>query len=197
MRALFAGVCSALLTVLSNAAAAAEATEKPPSLFAGNVGNAIWTLVIFSVLLVVLGKFAWGPILRSLQKREQFIRDSLEQARKEREDAAELLKQYQEQLRQAEQKAQAVIQQGHRDAQAVSRQIVAEARTEASRTIEQARREIGLARDQAIKELYAEAASLATAVAERIVKRELRSEEHWALIRQSLEQLEAAAQPQR
>jgi F-type H+-transporting ATPase subunit b len=197
MRPLVAGVSSALLMVLSNVAAASEAAEKPPSLFSGNVGNAIWTLVIFTVLLVVLGKFAWGPILRSLQKREQFIRDSLDQARKERDDAAQLLKQYQEQLRQAEHEAQAVIQQGHRDAQAVSRQIVADARTEANRTIEQARREIGLARDQAIKDLYAQAASLATAVAEQIVKRELRSEEHWALIQESLAQLEAAAQPER
>ena len=52
--------------------------------FEGNVGNAVWTLVVFALVVFVLGKFAWGPILAGLTEREKFIRQSLEEARNDR-----------------------------------------------------------------------------------------------------------------
>jgi hypothetical protein len=55
--------------------------------FAGDVGNALWTLVIFGSVVFVLGKFAWKPILNGLQAREAFIRESLEEARRDRAEA--------------------------------------------------------------------------------------------------------------
>ena len=55
--------------------AAGEAADKP-TLFTGDLGNIIWSLVTFVAVLIVLGKFAWKPILGALQQREDFIRDS-------------------------------------------------------------------------------------------------------------------------
>src|SRR4051794_29717245 len=62
--------------------------------FAGDFGNALWTVVVFVVVLIVLGKFAWGPILKGLQARESYILESLEKAKTERETAEARLKEY-------------------------------------------------------------------------------------------------------
>jgi len=71
-----------LLLARTGEAIAAEGGESP-GIFAGDIGNIIWTLATFLVVVAVLGRFAWGPILSALQKREEFIRQSLEQAIRE------------------------------------------------------------------------------------------------------------------
>jgi len=195
MRPWFAAVvCIVVMLVPAVACVGGEAGEHPPNLFAGDLGNAIWTLVIFLVLVLVLGKFAWGPILRTLQKREQFIRDSLEQARRDREEAAASLEEYTEKLQRCGDEAKALLSQGRREAEAARKQMLIEARQEANSVIDRARGEINLARDQAVKDLYDQAASLVTKAAAMIVKRELRPEDHWELIQESLGQLEEDSQ---
>ena len=74
--------------------AAAHGEGGAISPFAGDFGNALWTLVVFAVLLWVLGRYAWGPVLRGLQGREQFIRAALEEAKRDRDQAEERLKEY-------------------------------------------------------------------------------------------------------
>ncbi len=178
-------------------AATADGAESSPNLFAGNIGNAIWTLVIFVLVIVVLRKYAWGPILANLQKREEFIRDSLHQAEKDRSEAEQRLTEYTRKLDNARQEVEALLQQARRDAETARKQTVAEARQEANRMIHQARQEIELARDQAVQDLYAEAGALATGVAGRIIQRELKPEDHWDLIQQSLDQFKTGSQAER
>src|SRR5579859_7815527 len=81
-RALWVALVSAV--VCSLPALAAEEKGDSGNVFAGDIGNSLWTIVIFVLLLVVLGKFAWGPILQGLQGREQFIREALEKAKQDR-----------------------------------------------------------------------------------------------------------------
>src|SRR3954463_12118452 len=81
----------------------------PLSPFAGNVGNAIWTLVIFTLVVIVLGKFAWGPVLGLLKDREQFIHKALADAKHDREQAEASLRDYTEKLRQARVEADQLI----------------------------------------------------------------------------------------
>lgn len=182
--------CSFVVVLFAQIAVAAEGHgEGSPNLFAGNLGNAIWTLTIFVVLLFVLGKFAWGPMLAALQKRERFIRESLEQAAADRDEAARLLAEHAEKMKSVRAEAQGLIQQAHRDAEDARRKLLAEAQDEAKRLSEQARQDIGIAREQAVKDLYAETAHLATLAAGRIVGRELSPADHEELIRQSLSQL--------
>src|SRR5262245_12587044 len=89
--------------ILVMAALPLSAAEEAPALspFAGNLGNAIWTLVIFLIVVLVLGKFAWGPVLALLQEREQFIHKSLSDAKRDREEAEARLKEYAAQLQAA------------------------------------------------------------------------------------------------
>jgi Tfp pilus assembly protein PilX len=81
------------------------AEEAPLSPFAGNVGNAVWTLVIFLIVVIVLGKFAWGPLLSLLKQREDFIHKSLSDAKRDRDDAEARLREYGARLQSAQAEA--------------------------------------------------------------------------------------------
>jgi F-type H+-transporting ATPase subunit b len=159
--------------------------------FAGDIGNALWTVIIFVLVLVVLGKYAWGPILSNLQARENFIFESLEKAKKDRDEAEARLKQYEERLASARAEASAIVDEGRRDADVVKRRIEEEAREESNRIIDRARREIQIATDTATKELYMLAAHLATDMAARIVGKELTVQDQERLIAESIEALNA------
>ncbi len=176
------------LSVFSSRALAAGG-EGSPNPFSGDVGNAIWTLVIFGFVLIVLGKFAWGPILGALQKREDFIRDSLEKAKNDREEAEARLKEYSDKIETARSEATAIVEEGRRDVEVVKRQIEEDAKKEADAIIDRAKREVGLATDTAVKELYDLSARIATEVASRIIRKELSPKEHERLISESIEEL--------
>lgn len=179
-----------LVVPLSAAAAAAEEHGGGVSPFAGDIGNALWTLIIFVLVVFVLGKFAWGPILRALQKREDFIRDSLERAKKDREESEARLKEYSDKLVAARAEATAIVDEGRRDGEVLKRKIEENAKAEATATIERAKREIDLATATAVNELYTLSAKLATDVASRIIRKELDDKEHERLITESLEELQ-------
>ncbi|HLA69270.1 MAG TPA: F0F1 ATP synthase subunit B, partial [Bacteroidota bacterium] len=74
-----------------------------------NPGLSIWTTVVFVLLVLVLGKFAWKPLLKTLQDREKSIRDSLEQAERARAEAAELLKQNERNMARADEEYQKIV----------------------------------------------------------------------------------------
>jgi len=175
------------------ASAAGPEGGQAPSLFAGDLGNSVWTLQIFVVVLLVLGKFAWGPILKALQARESYILESLEKAKREREDAELRRREYEERLAQARTEATAIVEEGRRDAEVLKNRILEETRREADQERERTKREIRIATDTATKELYALAAHLATDMAGRIIGKELTPQDHERLIAESIAELNAAA----
>jgi len=157
--------------------------------FAGDVGNALWTIAIFLLVVFVLGRFAWRPILSGLQSRESFIRQSIEEARRDRAEAEERLKQYIDKLNHARSEATAIVDEARRDADVVKQRIEQEASAEAARIVERARREIQLATEGAVKEIYALTAKLSTQVASKILEREITPQDHERLIRESIDRL--------
>lgn len=173
----------------ARALAAGEAEQGSPSIFTGDLGNVFWTLVTFLAVVFVLGKFAWPPILTALQKREEFIRDSLQQAKTDRESAEARLKEYEQRLQSAREEATGIVEEGRRDAEVVKREIESTARQEAGAMLERAKREIGIARDTAVRDLYDLSGELATNIASRIIRQEVDSAAHERLIRESIEEL--------
>lgn len=169
------------------AAAEGGATGGP---FEGNIGNALWTLIIFAVVVFVLGKFAWKPILAGLQQREQFIRTSLEQAKRDRDEAEARLREYSDKLTAARAEATAIVDEARNDAEAVRRRIEEEGRVEASAIVERARREVTIAAETAKKELFEVSARLATELAGRLLGREVNAADHQRLIRDSIDRIE-------
>jgi F-type H+-transporting ATPase subunit b len=178
----------AVATALA-ATATARASSGSDSLLGGDIGNAVFTLVIFLVVVVVLGKFAWKPLLSVLNEREKSIRQSLEAARKERTEAERLLAEYKVQLDRARVEATAIVEEGRRDGEVVRQRIQQEARRQAEELLERARREIQLAADTAIKDLYDRTGELAVNLAGNILRQELSPEKHRQLIADSLAQI--------
>ncbi|WP_297697306.1 F0F1 ATP synthase subunit B [Phenylobacterium sp.] len=177
----------AALALTALPALAAEGAEAQPSLLAGDIGNVFWTVLIFVLVLVVLGKFAWGPILSTLQTRESFIHEALAKAKHDRDEAEARLKQYEERLAGARGEATAIVEEGRRDAEVVKRKIEAAAKVEADKMIDRARREIQIATVTATRELYDLSARLATDMAARVIGRELSAKDHERLIAEAID----------
>ena len=182
----------AALLVASLALPAFAAGDGENNIFAGDLGNVLWTLVIFFLVLVVLGKYAWGPLLDSLKAREDFIHESLAAAKQDRDQAEARLREYDNKLTEARAEATAIVEEGRRDAEVLRQRVEEEARAEAEKMIERAKREISIAKETAVKDLYTLSGTLATDIAARIVGRELKPEDHQRLIEESISELEQA-----
>ncbi len=160
------------------------------NLFAGDIGNAVWTLAIFVLVVLVLGKFAWGPMLEGLQSREKFIRESLEQAQAENQKAQALAAEYESKVEEAKAEATSIVEEGRRDAEALKRQIEEQSQAEAEKILERAKREIEIAQQTAVKEIYVTSAHLATELAGQIIGREVDAADHERLISESIAKIE-------
>lgn len=162
-----------------------------PALLQFDPGAAVWSIIVFFLLLILLRATAWKPILRVLQEREEFIKGSIADAKREREQAEQLLADYKAQLQKASVEVAEIVAEGRRDAEATSRRIQEQARHDAEETATRARREIELAADTARKGLHDEAAQLAVLVAGRIIRKELSPADHSALVAESLKEMQA------
>ena len=141
------------------------------------IGLIFWMTVTFILLVIILGKFAWKPILQALKEREQKISSSLAMAKQTQEEMKRLKADNEDLLKQAKNERDSII----RDANKMKENIVNEARTkaqnEADKIIESARENIQNEKMAAIVELKNQMAALSIEVAEKILTRELSDKE--------------------
>jgi F-type H+-transporting ATPase subunit b len=147
---------------------------------------AIWTAVVFVVLLLVLGKFAWGPVVEGLDKREQYIAAQIAHAEQNNAEARRLLDEYQQKLSGAQGEVRAIIDQARHEAEQVGREMIEKARLEAKHELEKGVREIEQASAAALAELAQRSATLAVQLAGKIVGAKLQPADHAALIQQTV-----------
>ena len=171
------------------AASAVAAESGGIEQYAGTIGQSVAAILVFLVLLVVLGRWAWKPLIRQLQLREKQIADTIAGAEKREKEAMELLEQYRQRLAKAETDAQKVLEESRKQAVAAREQILEHARLEARESTAKAVEEIDSAKRDALGELYDLTAELATDVAARIIKRNLRPEDQRRLVEESLQDL--------
>lgn len=176
-----ASLLAAAAALLSPAVAraqehAAEAAGGGGSaLFNMDVGLSIWTIVVFLVLLWVLAKFAWRPILAALDAREERIEEAIAEATRMREEAGRLVEQHRRQLATAREHAQQILAESRQAADKLRREMEERARRESEEIVERARREIAREREQALDALRREAVDLAIAAAARLLRQRLDS----------------------
>jgi F-type H+-transporting ATPase subunit b len=149
---------------------------------------AIYTFVLFVLLLAILGKFAWGPIVAGLDKREESIVGKIAEAKRLSEEAKAQLDEHKAQLAGAADEVRGLLDQGRKDADAAKQQILDEAQQAAKVEKNRALREIAAAKSEALTELAQKSADAAVGLAGRIVRKQLTSEDHAELIQQALEQ---------
>lgn len=180
---------SALTLSLASPVLAASEQEGTANLFAGSLYQSIAAIIAFVLLLLILRKYAWGPILNGLQEREAKIKDDLEQAEKARREADEKLEELDRRMAEAHREASQIIEKAREDALKVARGLREQNEAELKAMRERAESEIRVAKEQAVKEIFAQAATLSTQIAGRILGREIRAEDQQELVNQSLNEL--------
>lgn len=178
---------AALLTAAQPALAAGEANP-----FAGTIYQAIAAATVFLVVFFVLKTKAWGPILKGLQDRENKIKADLENAERANADAQSNLKAYQAQLNDAAAEAKRIIDQARLDAAKLGAQLRDQTQSEITAMRQQVTRDIQAAKDQAVKQLVDEVGLLSTQIASQILKRQINPADQAQLVRESIEQYQAA-----
>jgi F-type H+-transporting ATPase subunit b len=154
----------------------------------------IWSLVVFLVLLLLLYKLAWGPMLKGLKKREENIAGALEAAQKASEEAQKMQVSLQAQMVEANQRVNALMDETRKAAARTQEEMLAKARADIATERERLRRELDTARDQALQDLSQYAARLATDVAARILRRDLNVEDQRRLVDEALGEMRQAAE---
>lgn len=152
-------------------------------------GSIIWTLAVFIVLLFVLKKWAWGPIIRALQAREDGIRKDIADARKSRQDAEELLEKYRKQLDEARKEAQKLISDAAAKAETLHEEKKKQVETEAHAILEKAKADIELERQKAAQELRQEVVEIAITAAGKVIGQALKADDHRDLIQREIDGL--------
>jgi F-type H+-transporting ATPase subunit b len=154
-------------------------------------GTILWTIITFVVLMFLLSRFAWKPLLALLDERERSVREALEAARKARAEADETLRKNQEFLAGARRETAALLEQGKRESETLRADLLAQARKEAQDLVEQGKRQIGYEQKQAIEQLKGQVADLAIGAAERLINRELDDAAHRELVADYVKSLPA------
>ena len=147
-----------------------------------HAGLIAWTIITFVVVLLVLKRFVWTPLLEALDERQRRIRESLEGAEKARDEARATLAEHQKALAGAEAEARDIVAQAREAAERVRSDLVSQARQEAEQTLEQARRTIESEKLAALGELRREVADLAVRAAGEILDANLDDERNRRLV---------------
>jgi F-type H+-transporting ATPase subunit b len=147
---------------------------------------ALFTLLVFVILLVVLGKFAWGPIVQALEGREHTIADHIAQAERNHEQAKALLADYERKLASAANEVRELMEEARRDAERAKQDILAEAKAGADAERQRALREIDAATEGAIKTLAERSAEMAVDLAGKIMQSKLSTADHTRLIQEAM-----------
>lgn len=164
--------------------------DKPmPDIMNVAADTAIWAIVVFVLLLVILRKMAWGPMLEGLQKREDSIRSAVEEAKKAREETVRVTTQFQQEMAQKMAEIPKIMEEARRDAEQLKEEMRAQAGKDIQAERQRLRREIDIAKDQALHELWAQAAQLATLISAKAIGRHLSEDDHRRLVDEALNEL--------
>ena len=151
-----------------------------------NLGDIIVTVLIFLILLILLKKFAWGPLMGVMDQRAELIATEIEQAEKSRIESKELLEEQRSLLKEARNDAQAIVENAREQGESQREDIVKVARNEVARLKEEATLEIASEREKAVAAVREEFVSLSILAASKVLGKELSEEDNRALIEETI-----------
>ncbi len=155
-------------------------------------GLFIWTILTFLGLLGMLWWFAWGPLLKALQNRQETIRKSLEDADRAKQELERLQNESAEILRGARVEANGIISKGRSDAALLGEELEKKARNDAEAIVRDAKRQIEMEKSQALREIRNEVADLSVTIASKLVERNLSREDNVKLVEDTLRHFEVS-----
>jgi len=154
-----------------------------------NPGLILWTILTFIILLFILSKVGWKPLVNALQAREQSIRDALQKAEEAKRESERLLAENTAAMARANEETSRILKEGRELAEQMKSEIVAKAREGAKTLMEQAKEDIQREKETALLQLKNEVADLAVNVAEKIIDETLDEARRKKLVDSTLQSL--------
>jgi len=158
-------------------------------MFEAEPGLIIWTWLCFGILLALLSKFAYKPIVGFLESRAASIREELEGSEAKRKEAEDLLSQYKAQLDEGRVEVQKMIEEGRSVGEKLKREIVDKAAEESKGLVKKAQEEIDREKKKALMELQEQVAEMSVQVASKMIGETLQAKDHEKLIEDALSQV--------
>jgi F-type H+-transporting ATPase subunit b len=152
-------------------------------------GLLLWTIITFSVLLLLLWKTAWKPIVDALDSRAEKVRGDIDHADKARQDAEKILAEHKELMSNAKQEASDIIEKGKDAAEKIKNEIIEKATSEANTLAVKVKKEISLSKDKALAEIKTEIVLLSTEIASKIIQKNLNPEDQNNLVKETLDEI--------
>jgi F-type H+-transporting ATPase subunit b len=149
---------------------------------------ALWSLVVFVLFVFVLKKYAWGPLIAGLNKREQQVRQDLADAETARKKAEQMLADHERKLAGVQDEVREIIAEARRDADHTKQDIIATAQKEADASKNRAISEINRAKEAALKELFDTMAAQVADATEYVLGRSVTDQDQNRLINEALSQ---------
>jgi F-type H+-transporting ATPase subunit b len=153
-------------------------------------GLFVWTILTFLLLVFVLAKFAWKPLLKMLQDREDMVRSSLEDAEKAKSELERLNEESEAIMAKARSEAQSILADGKAAAEKVKDDIIAKSKEQANKIREDAGNQFQVEKDKAISEIKKEVVNLTLSVAEKLIQKNLSDADNKSLIEESLKKVQ-------
>ena len=153
-------------------------------------GLFIWTILTFLVLVALLARFAWRPLMEALDGRQAAIAKSLEDARRAQQELERLQRESLQMMASARAEAEAIVSRSRSDAEALREELKQKARAEAAGVVKNAERQIQLETARAVQQIRQEAIDLSVAIASKILRRQVSKDDNEALIEETLKQVE-------
>jgi F-type H+-transporting ATPase subunit b len=185
---------AALVCLLAAATPAAAADEHSGNPFELRFDLTVWSIIIFVILFFVLRRFAWGPILEGLKKREQSIAGAVEEAKRVREEMAVHQAEFQRKLDEAHQQIPKLMEEARKAADQLKEEMRTQAAAEINADRQRLHREIDVHKDQALQEIWNYVSNLATAISAQVIRKTLPAEDHRRLVDEALADIHARGQ---
>jgi F-type H+-transporting ATPase subunit b len=180
------------LTGVAQAAAEGHAEEGSP-LLRFDPGVGIWALVVFVILLLILKKFAWAPILEALDAREKTVQDSLDQAARIQAESAQLAQEQARLLAESRAQANQILQNAREAGEALKKSLETAAQEEKQRILASATTEIEAQKRAAVSELRKTTAELSIGIAGKLIRQNLDDAKNRALVDQLIQEVSPKA----
>jgi F-type H+-transporting ATPase subunit b len=153
-----------------------------------NTGDIFFQLIVFIILLALLKKFAWGPLMGIMKQREEHIGNEIGAAENSRLEAQKILQEQRDLLKEARNDAQNLIESAKKQGDIQREEIIATARTEAERIKEAAKLEINQQKEKAVAAIREQVASLSVLIASKVIEKELTAADQDQLINEYIKE---------
>ena len=159
-------------------------------IFEINPGLFVWSVITFLILVALLYKFAFNPLMKMQKARQAEIHQSISDAENLRDEAQQLLTDYKKQLAQARSEADSIVDRARKAGESTKAEILEEARVQAEANLAKARQQIERDTNQALQRIREEVADLTISATAKVARSSLSADDQLRLIKEAINEID-------